>query len=59
MKPIICRFGPYCVKFLQIVCLLNAGLEHTRFNHVFENVIILFPECSIGACQYVHSDSIF
>ena len=24
------------LKFLQIVCLLNTGLEHSRFNHVFE-----------------------
>ena len=33
---IIYRFCPCCVKFLQIACLLNFGLEHSRSNLVFE-----------------------
>ena len=35
-------FCPCCVKFLKVVCLLNAGLEHTRSDLVFEmrNTII-------------------
>ena len=33
---IMCRFCPCGMKFLQIVCLLNAGLEHFRSNLVSE-----------------------
>ena len=32
----MCRFCPYSMNYLQIVCLLNAGLEHSRSNLVFE-----------------------
>ena len=44
----MCRFCLGCVKFLQIVCLLNAGMEHSRSSLVSKYVIILFSGCSIG-----------
>ena len=33
---IMSRFCLCVMKFLQIICLLNAGLEHSRSNLVFE-----------------------
>ena len=44
---IICRFCPCCVNFLQIVNLLNTGLEHSRSNLIFEMRKNLFSECFI------------
>ena len=45
MQLIMCQFCLSCVKFLQIVCFLNTGLEHSRSNLVFE-ICNLFSECS-------------
>ena len=45
-KPLtIFRLCPCYIEFLQSVCLLNNGLEHSRSNPVFE--IHSFPESSI------------
>ena len=49
MQLIMCRFCSCCVKILQIVCLLNVGLEHSRSNLVFQILNNLFSECSIEA----------
>ena len=44
---IMCRFCLCCVKCLQIVCQLSAGLEYSRSSLVFKCILILFSECSI------------
>ena len=44
---IICHFCPYSMNYLQTVCFLNAWLEHSRSNLVFETRNRFILGCSI------------
>ena len=46
VKLTVCRFCPCCVKYLQILCFLNAELKHSRPDLVSKCLLISFSECS-------------